>query len=312
MNGFDAVGFGALNLDKLYCVNKIAGEEEESFIVSFNESCGGSAANTMVGLSRLGLKTGFIGKVSQDREGKLLLLDFKKEGVDTNGIIVSKDGKSGIVLGFVDPDGQRALYVDPGVNDLIESNEVKIEYIKNCKVLHLTSFVGESIKAQKDLINEISEDIIISLDPGRIYAERGVDYIKDILERTNIILLNEGELKFLTRKEYTYVEGVKTLLEYGISVVALKLGDKGCYVTNGKESYLIKPFRVKSIDTTGAGDAFNAGFLYGFIKGRKLKECGRFGNFVASCCIKEFGARSGLPEISKLNLLEKVDQNSFK
>jgi ribokinase len=95
---FDVVCFGALNMDKLYRVNRIAREDEESFITDIQERPGGSAANTAVGLARLGLKVGFIGKVAEDRDGKLLLKDFADEGVDTQGIVVSKQGRSGNVI----------------------------------------------------------------------------------------------------------------------------------------------------------------------------------------------------------------------
>ena len=85
---FDVICFGALNTDRLYRVNRIAREDEESYITDFKEAPGGSAANTAVGLARLGLKVGYIGKVSDDREGKLLMKDFEKEGVNTDGIVV--------------------------------------------------------------------------------------------------------------------------------------------------------------------------------------------------------------------------------
>lgn len=303
MKKFDVVGFGALNVDKLYNVNKISCEDEESYITNFSISCGGSAANTIIGLSKLGIRTGFIGKVSNDSDGNLLLENLHKEGVDTEGIIIS-EGRSGNVLGFVDKNGQRALYVDPGVNDLIGHDEVKLAYLKNSKVLHLTSFVGESINVQEDIINEIPEEIIVSLDPGRIYAERGINYLKDILNRTNIILINEEELKHLTGKKYkTCKEGAEVLLEYGIDIIVIKRGDKGAYITDGNESHFIEPFNVKCIDTTGAGDAFNAGFLYGFLSNKNIKESGKIGNFAASCCIQEPGAIKGLPTISELDNL---------
>ncbi|MDH5783404.1 MAG: PfkB family carbohydrate kinase, partial [Candidatus Bathyarchaeota archaeon] len=112
---FDVIGFGALNVDKLYRVNKIAREDEESFVLDFQEAPGGSAANTMVGLARLGLKTGYIGKVANDLGGKLLLKNFVRQKVDTNDIITASTGRSGVVTGYVDIKGQRALYVDPGV-----------------------------------------------------------------------------------------------------------------------------------------------------------------------------------------------------
>ena len=87
MTKFDVIGFGALNVDMLFKVDQIAGAEEESFIHDYTEACGGSAANTMVGLARLGCRVGFIGKVADDHEGKLQIDCFKTEGVNTDGII---------------------------------------------------------------------------------------------------------------------------------------------------------------------------------------------------------------------------------
>jgi sugar/nucleoside kinase (ribokinase family) len=300
MKGFDVVGFGALNMDKLYHVNKIAHEDDESYITSFSQSCGGSAANTILGLSRLGLNTGFIGKVSGDDEGTLLIRNLKREGVNTRGVMVSKKGRTGIVLGFVDSEGQRALYVDPGVNDQIEPQEIKLDYFQHSKILHLTSFIGKSKEAQEYLLEKIP-DIQVSLDPGRIYVERGIKYLKNILDRTSIILINEVELKYLTGNKYKqFDEGAKILLDQGIKIVVVKRGDKGCYVTDGAESHYVEPFKVKCVDTTGAGDAFNAGYLYGFIKGKNLKESCRLGNYIASCCIQKPGASRGFKDINKL------------
>lgn len=295
----DVVCFGALNMDKLYLVNRIAREEEEGVITGFKESPGGSAANTAVGLARLSLKAGYIGKVSNDREGKLLLNNFKKEGVDTRGITVSKGGRSGVVIGFVDGKGERALYVDPGANDTLEFEEINPEYAGSAKFLHLTSFVGEKpFKAQKRLLEALS-NTKVSLDPGELYARKGLEALKPIIKRTFVALLNENEMRVLTGKSYR--EGSKALLNMGISVVAVKLGKMGCYVTDGKEAHLIEPYKVRVMDTTGAGDAFCAGFVYGLIKNKDLYECGRLGNFVASRCIMEIGAREGLPKLSDLH-----------
>jgi ribokinase len=150
MNRFDAVGFGGLNVDKLFRVGKIANAEEESFIKGCEEACGGSAANAIVGLARLGCKVGVVGKVADDREGKMLVEDFRREGVDISGIICAKRGRSGAVMGFVDEKGERALYVDPGVNDTLELSEINMEYTFQTRFLHVTSFVGEkSFQTQK-------------------------------------------------------------------------------------------------------------------------------------------------------------------
>jgi ribokinase len=295
---FHVVGFGALNLDKLFKVNMIAREEEEGFVTDFKESAGGSAANTTVGLARLELKTGFIGKVAADHEGNFLLDVFRREGVDTNGITVSEKGRSGVVMGFIDPKGDRALYVDPGVNNLIEFKDIELSYAADSDFLHLSSFVGEKpFKAQKELIDQLS-NVKISFDPGALYARKGLESLKPIIGRSYAMFPNTIETKLLTGQNY--VEGAKVFTEEGVSIVAVKLGKKGCYVTDGKESHLIEPYKVEAVDTTGAGDAFCAGFLYGLIKGRDLYECGRLGNFVASRCISKMGARTGLPRLEDL------------
>lgn len=306
MKRFDVIGFGALNVDKLYKVDKIAGPEEESFVEDFKEECGGSAANTIVGLARLGCKVGFIGKVAKDSEGKMLIEDFSKEGVDTAGIIEVEKGRSGTVLGFIDRDGARALYVDPGVNDTIKFEEINLEYASNTRFLHLTSFVGEEpLEAQKRLVEKLPESVKVSLDPGAIYAKKGLEKLKTIIERCLLAMPNKRELKLLTGEE-DYRRGAEMLLDLGVEIVAVKLGSQGCYVTDGKESFHVEAFNVPVIDTTGAGDAFCAGFLYGLINGRSLRECGVIGNFVASRCIMKMGARRGLPRSEELKLFLKI------
>jgi len=303
MKRFDVIGFGALNVDKLYKVNKIAGPEEEGFIRGFEEACGGSAANTIVGLARLGCKVGFIGKVAKDREGKMLMEDFRREGVNTKGIIRAAAGRSGTVLGFVDEKGERALYVDPGVNDTISFEEIDTGYACQAKFIHLTSFVGEkSFQAQKRLVENLPEDVKVSLDPGELYARKGIKALNPILKRTFVFMPNSRELTLLTGME-DHVNGAEKMLELGVRVVAVKLGGRGCYVTDGRESHHVEAFKVQIVDTTGAGDAFCAGFLYGLLNGKSLKECAKLGNFVASRCIMKMGARTGLPRLEDLKML---------
>jgi ribokinase len=312
----DVVGFGALNIDKLYQVNRIAHEDEEAYITGFSESCGGSAANTIIGLARLGVKTGFIGKVATDREGSLLHNNLQNENVNTKGVMLSDNGRSGTVSGFVDGKGQRALYVDPGVNDCVE--EIDMDYINNTEVLHLTSFVGKydekSIKSQKKVLEELSTDVSMSFDPGRLYTDRGIQFLDKFLMRTDILLINRSELKHLltgkiensrSNNEDIKQETVKTAGkiqdEYGIDIVVVKLGDQGSYVTRNGESIFTKAFKVSCVDTTGAGDAFNAGFIEGYINGENIESCAIKGNYVASRCVTEHGATDGLPDIIKIS-----------
>ena len=289
------MGFGALNVDKLFKVSKFAKAEEEIFVEDYAEACGGSAANTVVGIARLGCKSGYIGKVGCDREGEMLIKDFCDEGVNTDGVIRAEEGESGSVLGFVDKKGARALYINPGVNDTIKLDEVNSRYASQAQFLHLTSFVGEqSFQTQKRLLDIIADNVKVSFDPGALYARKGFLNLEPIIRRAHILMPNAIELELLTG-EIDYRKGANVIIGKGIKIVAVKLGSEGCYVTDGQERHLISPFKVEVVDTTGAGDAFCAGFLYGLVNNRSLFECGRLGNFVASRCIMKMGARTGLP-----------------
>ncbi|MDW8048451.1 MAG: carbohydrate kinase family protein [Nitrososphaerota archaeon] len=295
---FDVICFGALNIDRLYKVSRIARAGEEVEIADFKQSPGGSAANTAVGLARLGLKTGYIGKTTKDQEGVYLLNEFKKEGVDISGIVISESGRCGAVIGFVDEKGERALYLDPGVNDTLVFEEINLEYAKSTKFLHLSSFAGEKpFQAQIRLVESL-ESVKVTLDPGMIYARKGLEKLRPLIKNCFAVFPNEQELRLITGQNVR--EGARVLLDEGVKIVGVKIGSKGCYVTNGDEDHFIKPFKVQVVDTTGAGDAFCAGFLYGLVKKKTLKECGLLGNFVASRVLTKMGAREGLPRENSL------------
>ena len=223
--------------------------------------------------------------------------------MDTSGIIETKNGRSGSVMGFVDRTGARTLYINSGVNDLIEPREIKYEYISQTKLIHLSSFVGEkSFRAQKKLLSSLPEGVEISFDPGSVYAQKGFGVIEPIIKNSHVIMPNAAELELLTGEE-DFRKGADFMIGMGVKIVAVKLGSKGCYVTDGQEHLNVEPFKVKALDTTGAGDAFNAGFLYGLIHEKSLYECGQLGNFVGSRNVLAMGARSGLPYAKDLAFL---------
>ncbi|MDY6931705.1 MAG: carbohydrate kinase family protein [Halobacteriota archaeon] len=297
----DVIGYGALNLDKIMSVDKIPKADEEGFVISQEYHPGGSAANTIVGLARLGLRTGYIGKVGSDEEGRVLLEDMKREGVGHKNIKVC-DGNSGTALCFVDGKGDRAMLITPGVNDTISMDDIDLEYATSCKFLHLSSFINKSsdisFQTQKRLIWETKAKI--SFDPGQLYAEKGTKELKEILERTEVIFPSEHEVTLLTGCDYK--KGSEILISEGVKIVAVTRGSKGCYVTDGTDEYDIPAEKVDVVDTTGAGDAFDAGFLFGLIKGKDIKDCAALGNRVAACCIQKIGTRAGLPTEEMINL----------
>lgn len=295
----DVIGFGAINMDKIYSVDSIPKKDDEVFVTGLELHPGGSAANTIVGLKRLEMRAGIMGKVGNDEDGHLLMEDFRREGVDTRTVIKG-EGRSGSAMVLVDKNGNRAIIVDPGVNDTIQYDEMDLEHISNYRLLHLTSFICKgserSFEGQRKLIDGFEGDI--SFDPGMIYARRGIKGLRDLLSSTKIFMPNETELKMLTGKDYQ--KGAAQMLKEGPNIVAVKLGGKGCYITDGEQEIEVPPDPVKVVDTTGAGDAFNAGFIFGYLQGFELEKCGKLGNVVAGHCIQHKGARKGLPHLKDI------------
>ncbi len=297
----DVLGFGALNLDQIYQVDHIAGADDEAYIKNVTESCGGSAANTIIALAKLGLSTGYIAKIGADEEGSTLKNNLIQEKVDTSPVITSLEGRSGRVMDFIDPQGQRALYINPGVNDDIKFAEINLDYVNHTQILHLSSFVGDSFKTQKKVAEQLNEDVILSFDPGRLYVHKGIKALQKILKRTNLLLINEIELQILVEGRYdSYEQAAHTFIQDGMDVVVVKRGEDGVYAYNGIEEVDVEAYKVECVDSTGAGDTFNAGFIYGYLKQFSLEESCRLGNFIASKCIQQKGATTGLEDMDKI------------
>ena len=286
----EVIGFGALNVDKLYSVDKIVSHDEESFIKSETDTPGGSAANTIVGLSRLGCSTSIIGKIAEDEDGDLIEYNLAINGVFTNNLIYSETGSTGKCIGFVDKDGERCLYISPGVNDDIKIGEINPLNIMRCKIMHYTSFVGDSFKTQIELLETLSKETLLSFDPGMLYVEKGFDELRPILERTDILLINESELRLLCNNSDADLKELTVgLLDLGIGTVVVKQGSKGACAMSDSEECFVEAYECDVVDTTGAGDSFNSGFLYSFLKGFSLEKSCRIGNWVASKAIQGFG-----------------------
>jgi ribokinase len=297
----EIIGIGALNIDKLYLVERIGAAGEEIGIDSASEQPGGSAANTIAALARLGIKTGFIGRVGDDADGAYLRSEMAKEGVDIRGIEVAR-GRTGGAIVLVDPGGERSLYVHPGVNDALSLAPENLSYVKSAKYLHLSSFVGETvIDVQREILDRSKAEI--SFAPGMLYVRRGLDALRGIISNARAVFLNRDEIEILTGSDYR--KGAGELNEIGAEIVVVTLGGDGCYIRTPDAEISIPSFAARVVDTTGAGDAFCAGFLYGLLMDEPLGVCGRLGNWVAMKCICAVGAREGLPR--KIEIAE--DQN---
>lgn len=286
----EIIGFGALNVDKLYSVENIVPKDGESFIKSETSTPGGSASNTVIGLSRLGCSTSIIGKIAEDDEGDMIEYNLAINGVYSNNLIYSETGATGKCLGFVDSEGERCLYIDPGVNDDIKIDEINPLNIMRCKIMHYTSFVGDSFYTQIELLEKLNDQTILSFDPGMLYVKKGFDELKPILERTNVLLINESELRLLCNNNDAPLKELAIgFLDLGIETVVIKQGSRGVFAINNNAECQVDAYECDVVDTTGAGDSFNSGFLYSYLKGYDLEKSCKIGNWVASRAIEGFG-----------------------
>lgn len=306
---FDIIGWGALNVDRLCQVNKFAPEDGETFIYNETKTCGGSAANTIIGTSKLGLNTGYIGKIGTDTNGKMMKEHLEKNNVNTDHLLI-EEGETGEVIGFVDDEGNRKLYVTPKINDKIYNKDINREYILESKILHLTSFVGlkeedPSIQTQMEILEELSSKITISFDPGMLYVNKSKEFMDKIIKYTDILLINETELLIATQQK-TLEEAVE-MISSQVDVLVVKKSTQGSLVKHADEEYNVGIFNVETVDTTGAGDAYNAGFLYAYIKGYTLEESAIIGSFIAAKSTTQTGATEAIPSIEDIDITQIIE-----
>jgi ribokinase len=308
-NKIQVIGVGALNIDHIYKVETITSDGEA--VVEWAKTFpGGSAANTIYGLAKLGLSTGFCGAIGGDAEGQTLIKDLAKVGVDTSHIVTKPKAKTGSVLALSDRRGQRSLYVLAGANGHLDREDIDFDYVNRAEIVHLSSFADDSqFQLSLGLIVRLEPSVQFSFAPGAIYAARGMDALAPFLSRCQLLFINQSELQQLTGEDV--VGGAQRCLEAGCGTVVVTLGKGGKlggtiargYIRDKENECIIEPSSqgaTAEVDTTGAGDAFAAGFIYGMVKGKGLAESGRIGDFVAQLSIGHTGARQGLPTAEEL------------
>ena len=304
----DVVGFGALNVDLVYEVDlsllgietgreRIGKYEEFKSLLQYlkdkksikMKSGGGSAANTIYALSKMGFSCGYIGKIGKDKDGEFLLEGLKKEGVDTSKILQNQNEKSGLCIVLLDKRKDRSIIILPNANDSLSYSEIDIDYINKAKFLHITSLLGKvPFEAQKIIAQKTKAKI--SFDPGEPHVKRGLKELSPILKSSFIVFPSQEEVRMLTGKDYK--NGAREMLNYGIKIVACTRGDKGSYILSKNEEIELPSEEAEVVDTTGAGDVYAAGFLAGLLKGYTLFKCAKLATKAAAQSIKDYGRRS--------------------
>ena len=317
MSTIEVVGLGALNTDHIYQVERIL-DDGEAVVNKATSSPGGSAANTIYGLAKLGVSSGVMGVVGDDVEGEVSIQEFQTVGVDTSQIKVKPGVKTGSVLCLSDRLGKRSLYVTPGANNLLTLDDLDLTYINRARMLHISSFADDrQFKMLLELMGRLDSAIKVSFAPGVLHSAKRLKALTPILERTDVLFINRREIRHLTGEDV--IAGAEICLKQGCHMVAVTLGKgmrlesgKGAghrivtatsYIRDADNEYAIEATSQKTMSaayTTGAGDAFATGFLYGRLKGKGLEECGCLGDIVAQFSITEVGTRQGLPTLNEL------------
>ena len=281
---------------------------EESFARRFKREIGGGAAITAVGLAKLGVRVAILGSVGSD--GDWITHRLESYGVDAGNLIVHPKEPTGLTVS-VSTREDRAFFSYYGANDLLAAN------LRNPKWLSVMSKARHvHIAASPD------GELDIKLMP--FLRRRGCRISIDVqsnmswlVEPSSLTLLHQADMFFPNEREAEWVSGetgfpriLRGLREQGMRGVGLKLGGKGAALSWGKEEYLVDPVEVTTVDTTGAGDCFNAGFIYAWLHKKAPQRCLETANLCGALSTRELGGLDGFPSLPELSELLKERKTS--
>lgn len=253
---------------------------------------GGGGTNTAVAFSRLGLKTGWVGRVGNDDNGKKILEELEREKVSFLGYAGGITGYS-VILDAIESD--RTIFTFKGCND--DLNYRKIKNL-NTRWIYLSSMMDKSFGAAKKIVYHSNiHDIKIAFNPSLYLAKKGVNYLKPILRNTEILIFNKEEAQaMLNTSSENQFQILHNIHKIGPKIIVITDGKKGvyCFDSIEKNFYSAKPNHVKVKETTGAGDAFASGFVAGKILGRSSEFSIKLGMLNAESVIGHKGAKNKL------------------
>lgn len=263
----------------------VAIEDVEKFLAS-----GGSASNTITSLGKLGIDTGFLGKVGTDYYGGYYKDDLLKYGVKSHLTIVD-DQPSGVATTFISKDGERTFGTFLGAAATLLAEDLKEEVFAKYDYFYIEGYLVQNL----DLIRRAlslakSQGLKVALDLASYnVVEDNKAFLAEIIPQyVDILFANEEEAKAL--KDLSPEETLDVLSK-DVEIVVVKVGADGSWIKKGDEKVFVPTLVKGRVDTTGAGDLYAAGFLYGLIKNRSLKECGECGTLLAEQVIQVVGAK---------------------
>ena len=264
---------------------------------------GGSAANTLKGIALLGGEAILCGKVGQDEHGEMYVQQMNGHGVVSR--INKHNSTTGHCVTFITPDTERTFSVHLGAALELYPEDILEEDIAKSKILHLEGYQFEG-KTKETVLQAMGlakkHDTLISIDladPGVV--RRNKKLFEGLIEDIDIIFVNEKEAQ-----EFTGLENEEAAKELSkkVKVAVVKVGEKGSFICCGKEIIKVEAVKAKAIDTTGAGDSYAAGFLYGYCNKWSLEEAGKLGALLAAKVVEQKGV--GMKGIDGERLKEEI------
>ena len=285
----DLVTIGHVLMDIRVFVDEFPGADEEAKTNKLSLGGGGSAANVAVGASRLGVKSGFIGAIGFDTYGRVLLEELEHEGVDVSHVKVNTTVNSGLTIIAVNKEGQVMMFGYIGASDKLFPSDLDRDYISSSEHVHITGLSFDTALAAAKIAKNAG--VTVSFDPGRIMSRMGLSKVSQLLGHVEQILLNQEEAQALTGTN-ELEKAAKTLLKIGLKTVIIKRGAEGVFAMTSNKKFSVPAYSVKVVDTTGAGDAFSAGFITAQLEGKNFEDSVEFANATANLKITRVGARA--------------------
>lgn len=280
----------------------------------FERNPGGAPANVLVALQKLGHKTAFIGKVGTDMHGEFLRSVISENGINCEGLVSDPDFFTTLAFVALDENGDRSFSFarKPGADTQLRPEDLPRDVIANSRVFHVGSLSLTDEPARSATIEalKIAKDsgCVMSYDPNYrdslwTGADAAAEQMRSILPYMDLVKISAEECPLLTDLDEPE-KAAQALLDQGVSVVVVTLDADGAYVATKDGAGIVESFRVQAVDTTGAGDSFWGGFLCAFCESGKApadvtfsdaSAFARFGNAVASLCVRTRGAIPAMP-----------------
>jgi len=269
------------------------------------EASGGSAGNTIAGIAALGGRTAYIGKVAKDQLGDVFTHDLRAVGVayDTPPLVGGLPTARSLIL--VTPDAQRTMQTFLGATTQLGPEDVNMQYITGSKVLYLEGYLWDQPRAKEAMRNaaiaahEAGVKVSFTLSDSFCVARYRAEFLELVDKHVDILFANEHEI--LSLYEVENFDDALQKVRGHCEIAALTRSEKGSVVLRGDEVHVIDAVPgVKVVDTTGAGDAYAAGFLYGYTQGLDLATCGRLGGAMAAQVIAQYGPRADVKDVKAL------------